>query len=125
MIIDCHCHAGKGDIMTAPWNTEAPLAVYFRRARRAGIDRTIVFPAFHSDYEVANAALARLVASFPGRLTGFAMVHAGRDAGQGQQMGREAVRRYGVAGVKVHGLEHMPTREVCEAAREFNVPLLV
>jgi uncharacterized protein len=125
MIIDCHCHAGKGDIMTAPWNTDAPLGAYLRRARRAGIDRTIVFPAFHSDYEVANAALARLVASFPGRLTGFAMVHAGRDAGQVQQMVREAVRRHSFRGVKVHGLEHMPTREVCEAAREFNVPLLV
>jgi hypothetical protein len=27
MIIDCHCHAGKGDAMTAPWNTAAALLV--------------------------------------------------------------------------------------------------
>src|SRR3989442_1478420 len=42
MIIDCHCHAGKGDIVTAPWNTDAPLEPYLRRARTAGIDRTVV-----------------------------------------------------------------------------------
>jgi predicted TIM-barrel fold metal-dependent hydrolase len=125
MIIDCHCHAGKGDIMTAPWNTCAPLSTYLCRARRAGIKRTVVFPVFQSDYSTGNRDVARLVASLPGRLIGFAMVHAGRDAGQVLEMVREAVLRHGFRGIKVHGLEHMPTREVCEAAREFNVPLLV
>jgi predicted TIM-barrel fold metal-dependent hydrolase len=121
MIIDCHCHAGKGDIMTAPWNTDAPLGAYLRRARQAGIKRTVVFPVFQSDYSKGNRDVARLVASLPRRLIGFAMVHAGRDAGQV----REAVFRHGFRGIKVHGFEHMPTREVCEAVREFNVPLLV
>jgi predicted TIM-barrel fold metal-dependent hydrolase len=125
MIIDCHCHAGKGDIMTAPWNTDAPLGAYLRRARRAGIKRTVIFPVFQSDYSIGNRNVARVVASLPGRLVGFAMVHADRDAGQVREMVREAVLRHGFRGVKVHGLEHMPTREVCEAAREFNVPLLV
>jgi uncharacterized protein len=125
MIIDCHCHAGKGDIMTAPWNTSAPLGAYLRRARRAGITRTVVFPVFQSDYSAGNRDVARLVASLPDRLIGFAMVHTGRDAGQVQEMVREAVLRHGFRGIKVHGLEGMPTREVCEAAREFNVPLLV
>jgi uncharacterized protein len=125
VIIDCHCHAGKGDIMTAPWNTDAPLGAYLRRARQAGIKRSVVFPVFQSDYSTGNRDVARLVASLPSRLIGFAMVHANRDAGQVREMVREAVLRHGFRGVKVHGLEHMPTREVCEAAREFNVPLLV
>jgi uncharacterized protein len=125
MIIDCHCHGGKGDIMTAPWNTDAPLSTYLRRARRAGIRRTVVFPVFQSDYSSGNRDVARIVASLPNRLIGFAMVHAGRDAGQVRKMVREAVLRHGFRGIKVHGLEHMPTREVCETAREFNVPLLV
>ena len=125
MIIDCHCHAGKGDIMTAPWNTSAPLGAYLRRARQAGIKRTVVFPVFQSDYSTGNRDVARLVASLPDRLIGFAMVHASRDAGQVREMVQEAVLRYGFRGIKVHGLEGMPTREVCEAAREFNVPLLV
>jgi hypothetical protein len=65
MIIDCHCHAGRGDIMTGPWNTDAPLGKYLRRARRAGIQRTVVFPAFHSNYAVANEQLGRIVARSP------------------------------------------------------------
>jgi predicted TIM-barrel fold metal-dependent hydrolase len=32
---------------------------------------------------------------------------------------------YGFRGIKVHGYDAMPTREVCEAARAFNLPLLV
>jgi uncharacterized protein len=125
MIIDCHCHAGKGDILTAPWNTDAPLGTYLRRAQRAGIARTVVFPVFQSDYSTGNRNLARLVAMLPGCLIGFGMVHAGHDAGKVRDMIQEAVLRYGFRGVKVHGSEHMPTREVCEAAREFNLPLLV
>jgi hypothetical protein len=34
MIIDAHCHAGRGDIMNAPWSTEAPLDKYLPRAGR-------------------------------------------------------------------------------------------
>jgi len=125
MIIDCHCHAGKGDILTAPWNTDAPLGAYLRRARRAGIDRTIVFPAFHSDYEVANAALARLVARSRDRLIGFLFVHARRDDGRIFEMVERAVGEYRFRGIKVHGHDAMPTREVCEAALAFHIPLLV
>jgi uncharacterized protein len=49
MIIDSPCHAGQDDIMTAPWNTEASLEAYLRRARAAGISRTVVFPLFHGN----------------------------------------------------------------------------
>ena len=54
MIIDSHCHAGKGDGLTGPWDTDAPLEKYMLRAARAGIDRTVLFAAFHSDYREAN-----------------------------------------------------------------------
>jgi predicted TIM-barrel fold metal-dependent hydrolase len=125
MIIDCHCHAGKGDIVTAPWNTDAPLKAYLRRARVAGIHRTVVFPVFNTDYDAANAQVARLVAAYPERLVGFAFVHAARDAGRILAMVEKAVIRWHFRGIKVHGHEAMPTREVCEAARAFRIPLLV
>ena len=125
MIIDCHCHAGKGDIMTAPWNTDAPLGAYLRRAEAAGIDKTIVFPLFHSDYAEANLQVAKLVARNPGRLIGFAFVHPARDAGRIADMIRQAVTGWRFRGIKVHGSEKMPTREVCQAAEDFRVPLLV
>jgi predicted TIM-barrel fold metal-dependent hydrolase len=125
MIIDCHCHAGRGDRMTAPWNTDAPIEPYLRRARAAGIDRTIVFAPFHSDYAAANAEVARVVARYPRRLIGFAFVHPRRDAGRIFDMVRRAVARYGFRGIKVHGYDALPTREVCETARAFNLPVLV
>jgi hypothetical protein len=125
MIIDSHCHAGKGDLMTAPWNTDAPIEPYLRRARAAGIDKTVVFAAFHSDYDEANRQVARIVARYPGRLIGFAFVHAGRDAGRIFEMVKRAVGRWNFRGIKVHGHDAMPTREVCEAARAFRLPILV
>lgn len=125
MIIDCHCHAGKGDRMTAPWNTDAPIGPYLRRARAAGIQRTVVFAPFHSDYARANAEVAGIVARHPGRLIGFAFIHPLRDAGRILPMVRRAVEHWGFRGIKVHGKDGMPTREVCEVARAFDLPLLV
>jgi predicted TIM-barrel fold metal-dependent hydrolase len=124
MIVDCHCHAGKGDRMTAPWNTDAPIEPYLRRARRAGIDKTVVFAPFHSDYDEANREVARIVARYPTRLIGFAFVHASRDAGRIFPM-VERARKWGFRGIKSHGFEAMPTRELCEAARAFRMPLLI
>jgi predicted TIM-barrel fold metal-dependent hydrolase len=124
MIIDCHCHAGKGDGLTGPWDTDAPLGDYLRRAADAGIARTVVFPAFHSNYSQANAELARIVAALPGRLWGFAMVNPALDRGRVGEMVRTAVERYGFRGIKVHRHDAPITREVCEAARTHGVPLL-
>ena len=124
MIIDCHCHAGKGDGFTGPWDTAAPLDKYLRRAAQAGIDRTVVFAAFHSDYAAANRALARIVASQPDRLCGFAFVNAARDRGRVRAMVDVAVNRYGFLGIKVHRHDAPISREVCEAARAFRLPVL-
>jgi hypothetical protein len=57
------------------------LEPYLRRARTAGIARTVMFAPFHSDYAQANAEVARIIARHP-RLVGFAFVHAARDAGR-------------------------------------------
>lgn len=124
MIVDCHCHAGLGDGLTGPWDTEAHLGRYLARATRAGIDRTVVFSAFHSDYAVANRRVARIVAGSRGRLYGFAFVHAARDAGRVYALVREAVEQHGFRGIKVHRLDARITREVCEAGRRFGIPVL-
>ena len=124
MIIDCHCHAGQGDGFTGPWDTDAPLGAYLRRAARAGIERTVLLPAFHSDYAVANRALARIVARQPQRFIGFAIVHAARDRGRVLPMLRSAIERDGLAGIKLHRHDAPITREVCDAARALRVPVL-
>ena len=124
MIIDCHCHAGKGDGLAGPWDTDASLSKYLPRAARAGIDRTVLLAAFHSDYAVANQEVARIVASRPDRFYGFAFVNADRDRGRVHSMVKTAVEEYGFRGIKIHRHDGRITREVCEVARAFSLPVL-
>jgi hypothetical protein len=124
MIIDSHCHAGHGDGLTGPWDTAAPLGRYLRRAIRARIDRTVIFAAFHSDYAVANREVARIVASCPERFYGFAFVHPERDRGRVYELVKIVVEQYGFVGIKVHHHDARITREVCEVARAFRLPIL-
>jgi len=124
MIIDCHCHAGKGDGFTGPWDTSAPLGAYLKRAREAGIDRTVVFAPFTSDYAAANRATCDLVRRHPERLWGFAFVHAQRDRGRIHAMVSRSVAGCGFRGIKVHGHDARITREICETARALDVPVL-
>lgn len=124
MIIDCHCHAGTGDGLTGPWDTRAPLQDYLRRAAAAGIRRTVLFAAFHSDYAAANQEVARIVAGRPDRFYGFAFVNPERDRGRIHQLVKIAAERYGFVGIKVHRHDAAITREICEAARAFALPVL-
>jgi uncharacterized protein len=124
VVIDTHCHAGRGDGLTGPWDTEAPLDGYLRRAAAAGITKTVVLAPFHRDYSAANAETARLVAAHRGRLIGFACVHPRRDRGRVQSMISRAVRAWSFRGIKVHSVDGVITREICEVARRFRLPIL-
>jgi uncharacterized protein len=124
LVIDAHCHAGAGDGLTGPWDTTARLGRYLRRATAAGISKTVLFAAFHSDYAVANEEVGRIVASAPGRLFGFAFVHARRDRGRVRMMVERAVYDLGFCGIKLHRHDAAITREVCETARSLSLPIL-
>ncbi|MBX3304993.1 MAG: amidohydrolase family protein [Nitrospira sp.] len=124
MIIDCHCHAGTGDGLTGPWDTRASLRKYLSRAAQAGIDRTVLLAAFHSDYRQANREVGRMVVSDPDRFYGFAFVHAERDRGRVQSLVHEAIQQFGFVGIKVHRHDARITREVCQVARSFHLPVL-
>ncbi len=124
VIIDCHCHAGKGDGLTGPWDTAAPLEKYKEWARAYGITHTILFAAFHSDYGIANRDVAAIVAKDRARYTGFAFVHAERDRGRVRELVTTAVNQYGFRGIKVHRHDARISREICDVARAFGVPIL-
>jgi uncharacterized protein len=124
MIIDCHCHAGIGDGFTGPWDSSARLDRYLQRAERAGITRSVLFSAFHSDYAIANAEVARLLQARPERFFAFAFIHADRDRSRLDAMVRTAVEQYGFAGIKLHRQDARINREVCEVARRFRLPVL-
>jgi uncharacterized protein len=124
MIIDCHCHAGPGDGLTGPWDTTAALEPYLARARTAGIDGSVLFAVFHSDYAIANRAVARIVARDPRRRLGFTFVHAERNRGHIEELVAEGVERHGFRGIKVHRYDSRITGEVCEVARRYRLPVL-
>jgi uncharacterized protein len=124
IIIDCHCHAGKGDGLTGPWDTVASLNRFLERSAAAGIQKTVLFPAFNADYATANAAVARIVASNRERFYGFAFVNAQSDKGRIFEMVRTAIEQYGFVGIKAHRHDARLTREVCEAAKSFEIPIL-
>lgn len=124
MIIDCHCHAGEGDGLTGPWDTRASLKNFLRWSEEAGITRTVLFPAFHTDYLLANRAVARIVARHPGRFFGFAFIHPERDRGRVRELVREAVEEHGFVGIKVHRHDARITREICSVARAYRLPVL-
>jgi predicted TIM-barrel fold metal-dependent hydrolase len=124
MIIDAHCHAGKGDGLTGPWDTAAPLEKYLRRAMQAGIHQTVLLAAFNSDYTVANREVARIVHSRPDRFLGFAFVNAAADRGRVVRLVQQAVEQFGFVGIKLHRYDARISREVCEVARAFSSPVL-
>ena len=113
MVIDCHCRAGN-----------ASLTPYLRRAEHAGIDRTVLFASFKSNLEAANADVARFVSVRPDRFIGFVFIHPARDRGQVRNLVREAVQAHGFRGIAVHRHDAPLTREVCEAALLFGVPVV-
>ncbi len=110
--------------MTGPWDTDAPLQNFLRWSAEAGIDRTNLFAAFHSDYARANRYVARIVQARPEQFYGFAFIHAVADRGRVARMVREAVTSLGFCGLKVHRLDARISREICEAARFWRLPVL-
>src|SRR5262249_51689820 len=97
---------------------------YLRRAAQTGINRVVLFAAFHSDYAAANREVARIVTSRPERFYGFAFIHPDRDRGRVFKMVQEAVEQFGFVGIKVHRHDGRITREICEVARAFSLPVL-
>jgi predicted TIM-barrel fold metal-dependent hydrolase len=124
VIVDCHCHAGEGDGFSGPWDSAARLDDYLERADKAGIGRTVLLGAFHSDYARANHSVAAIVAAQPQRFFGFAFVHAARDRGRVRALINRAVGEYGFVGIKLHRHDARITREVCEVARFHRLPVL-
>ena len=120
-IIDCHCHAGKGEAMTAPWTSYADPQVTLRRAEEAGIDKTVIFPIHNPTYEKANQEIARLVARYPDRFVGFAKHDPETEAGKIRRLLTKEVREMGLKGLKLHKI---PTREMLDTVAELKIPIL-
>jgi|688.fasta_scaffold63981_3 predicted TIM-barrel fold metal-dependent hydrolase len=124
MIIDCHCHAGTGDGLTGPWDTRASLRGYLEHADRVGITHSVLFSCFDSDYAHANRRVRSIVLSNPNRFYGFVFVHAERDKGRIDSLVQEMVLTAPFVGIKLHRVDARISREVCEVARKWSLPVL-
>ena len=124
VVIDSHCHAGKGDGFNGPWDTNAYINKFIQRSHEAGIQKTVLFAAFCSNYEKANEQVARIVNDQPKIFFGYAFVHAERDKGNIFRMVERAVHEYGFCGIKVHRYDARISREICEVAKHFSLPVL-
>jgi len=123
VVVDAHCHAGHGDGLTGPWDTDASLERYRFRAREAGIDRTVLLAALTSDYRKANREVGTIVAAAPHRYLWFAFVNPVTDKDRIGELVDEA-RSRGACGIKVHWRDGRITREVAEVARRRKLPVL-
>lgn len=124
MIIDCHCHAGTGDGLTGPWDTRAGLRGYLEHADRVGIQKTVLFSCFDSDYAQANRRVRQIVLSNPMRFFGFVFVHADRDKGRIESLVSEMVQTAPFVGIKLHRVDARISREVCRVAQKWSLPVL-
>lgn len=121
LVIDAHCHAGRGQAMTAPWTTRADVEVTLRHMEEAGIDRTVIFPINNTSFEKPNQEIAEICGRHPGKFIGFAKHDPKTEAGRIRPMLRREVESLGLRGLKLH--EH-PTREVLDAVAELGIPIL-
>lgn len=124
LIIDAHCHAGKGEGVSGTGGKTMPLTNYMKWANEYKITKTVLFSAFHPNYEKANQEVAKIIFSNPARFYGFAWVHAIRDAGRVFSLIKTAIKQYRFCGIKVHRYDARITHEICETARTFSLPVL-
>ena len=128
MIIDFHCHLGRGDVPPAgPLQHDLYPDQVLRQMDEAGVDRTVVFPVTYADYRAANRELAGYVARYPDRLIGFGRV---RDTDDGPEIVTEAVEELGLKGFKIHhgcdriSPESPGLERVLERIEELGVPVI-
>jgi predicted TIM-barrel fold metal-dependent hydrolase len=121
LVIDAHCHAGRGEAMSAPWTTRADVEVTLRHMAEAGIDRTVIFPINNAEYEKPNREIAEICGRYPGKFIGFAKHDPQTEAGRIRAMLRHEVETLELKGLKLHRL---PTREVLDVVAELGIPIL-
>ena len=124
IIIDSHCHFGVGDGLTGPWDTRADISKYVIRAKRAGIDRTVLIPALSNDYTAGNLQIAEMIRKYPRKYDGYVSINPNRDRQKVAAIVGKFVKGYGFTGMKIHHYNGTVTREVCQTALRYNIPVL-
>ncbi len=125
MIIDCHTHMGKGEILEYWWAIEIPPEKVLELEKKAKVDRAVIFPVHYPPelYDLANKEVAEATKKYPDKLIPFAKVAASHPGAVNYL--REAIERLGMKGLKLHSHEGYPTRGIMNLLLEYDLPLLI
>ncbi|RLF19854.1 MAG: hypothetical protein DRM97_08130, partial [Thermoprotei archaeon] len=125
MIIDCHAHIGRSEILEYWWALEADVEKVLELEKKAGVDRVVVFPVHHrpEKYPEANKEVAQAASRYPDRIIPFAKVAASHPDAPRHLL--EAIELYKVKGLKLHADEGFPTREIMNILLDHGLPLII
>ena len=100
MILDFHAHVGDSDCPGASelqrrCTPERVLAM----ARRAGVQKTVIFPTTYQDYRDGNRVIQQAIAAYPQELIGFARIDP--QTPSAIDVLREGIEELGLRGLKM------------------------
>ena len=125
MIIDCHTHMGRGEILEYWWAVDLPAELVIKLEDKAGVDKAVIFPVHYPPelYDRANVEVAEAAKKYPDRLIPFAKVAASHP--RAVEYLRRAMEELGARGLKLHSHEGFPTRPLMDVLQEHDLPLLI
>jgi len=126
MIVDAHCHIGRGEFIGRAYDIDITPEFIIRLADEAEIDKTVVFPVSYSDYSYANREVAMTVEKYPDKLIGFCRINCSNPKSALKNLD-EALTNLDLKGVKIHeGLDKgFPNRAIVEMIMKHDVPMII
>ncbi len=125
MIIDCHAHLGRGEILEYWWAVNITAEDLLKLEKQAHVDKVVVFPVHYPphSYPKANREVWEAYRKFPEVIIPFAKIAASHPEASKHLL--EAIQKYGVKGLKLHASEGFPTRDIMNILQEHQLPLLI
>jgi len=127
MILDFHAHVGDSD---RPGASELQRGCTPERvlgmARRAGVEKTVIFPTTYQDYRDGNRVIREAVDTYPDEFIGFARIDPTAD--DAVDVLRDGIESLGLSGLKLvvrgEGLESPNLAWAMDASGERGLPVI-
>jgi len=121
MIIDCHAHIGKGELLNDVFQINSTPERLLYLMGKADVDKTVIFPVYYKNYRTPNTEIAEITAKDK-RFIGFGRMNVNMPDIRAQV--DYAVKELGLCGIKLHTMDGFPTRELMDRIAEHKIPVL-
>ena len=121
MIIDCHTHIGKGEMLNDVFQINSTPERLLYLMNKGGVDKSVIFPVCYKDYRKPNEEIAE-IAEKDNRFVGFGRVSM--SASNVTEQVDYAVKELGLRGIKLHTMDGFPSRELMDRINEYRLPVL-